>query len=63
MIFFFDLCRCSINTQIGNNATRWKRCRFRFHSNINEPLVKQNKSRPIQVKLSVCSFISVKQLY
>ena len=19
--FFFDLCRCSINTQIGNNAT------------------------------------------
>ena len=43
-IFFFDLLpithRCSINTQIGNNATDWKRCRFRFHfrSNINAPL-------------------------
>ena len=38
-IFFFDLCccccRCSTNTQIGNNATDWKRHRFR--SNINEP--------------------------
>ena len=39
-IFFFDLlplaCCCSVNTQIGNNATDWKRCRFR--SNINAPL-------------------------
>ena len=41
---FFDLCRCccrcSINTQIGNNATRWKRCRFRFNvpSYISVPL-------------------------
>ena len=33
--FFVDLCRCSINTQIGNNATCWKRRRVR--SNINAP--------------------------
>ena len=44
-IFFFDVCRhccrCSINTQIGNNVTGWKRCHFRvrFCSNINEPLL------------------------
>ena len=43
-IIFFDLLlpthRCSMNTQIGNSATDWKRCRFRFHfrSNINAPL-------------------------
>ena len=40
-IFFFDLLplthRCSINTQVGNNATDWKRHRFRFPSNINAP--------------------------
>ena len=42
--FFLDLCRCcchcNINTQIGNNVTRWKRrCfRFCFRSSINEPL-------------------------
>ena len=35
-IVFFDLCRCSINTQIESNATDWKQCRFR--SNINAPL-------------------------
>ena len=39
-IFFFDLLvlthHCSINTQIGNNATGWKRHHFR--SNINVPL-------------------------
>ena len=29
----------SINTQIGNNATDWKRHRSRFRSNINAPLV------------------------
>ena len=38
--FFFDLLfpehRCSVNAQIGNNATDWKRRRFR--SNINVPL-------------------------
>ena len=34
--FFVDLCRCSINTQIGNNATDRKRRRVR--SNINAPL-------------------------
>ena len=32
--FFFDLCHCcchcSINTQIGNNATDQKRCHFHF---------------------------------
>ena len=44
-IFFFDLLplthRCSINTHNGNNATDWKRCRFRirFRSNINVPLL------------------------
>ena len=41
-IFFFDVCRhccrCSINTQIGNNGTGYKRRRFRVRSNINEPL-------------------------
>ena len=42
-IFFFDILplthRCSINTQIGNNATDRKRHRFRFRirSNINAP--------------------------
>ena len=42
--FFFDLfrscCRCSINTQIVNNATDRKRRRFhfRFRSGINAPL-------------------------
>ena len=39
-IFFFYLCRYSVNTPIGNNATGWKRhrFRFRFRSNINESL-------------------------
>ena len=35
--FFFDFCHCccccSINTQIENNATDWKGCRFRFSIN------------------------------
>ena len=39
-IISFDLCRCScrrsMDTQIENNDTHWKRCRF--HSNINAPL-------------------------
>ena len=42
VIYFFDLLplthRCSVNTQIGNNATDRKRRRFRFCSNINAPL-------------------------
>ena len=41
-IFFFDLCHCcshcSINTQIGNNATDRKRRHFSFRSSINAPL-------------------------
>ena len=40
--FICDLCgcccHCSINTQIENNATGWKRCRFFFRSSINAPL-------------------------
>ena len=42
VIIFFDLLplthRCSINTQIGDNATDRKRRRFRVRSNINAPL-------------------------
>ena len=34
-IFFFDLCRCSI---LDSQWTHQKRCRFRFRSNINEPI-------------------------
>ena len=41
-IIFFDLLpltHCSINSQIGNNATVRKRRRFRFRSHINVPLI------------------------
>ena len=43
VIIFFGLLpfthHCNINTHIGNSATDWKRCqfRFRFRSNINTP--------------------------
>ena len=56
-MFSFNLLpfthRCSINTQIGNNATDRKRCRFRFRSNLNAPL--KGRGRGLNVKLNIIS--------
>ena len=56
-MFSFNLLpfthRCSINTQIGDNVTDRKRCRFRFRSNINAPL--KGRGRGLNVKLNIIS--------